>query len=249
MQPALVTVPAGTVVTCGGVDASALALTFARPLTGVDESVGYAAGIPCPANTVARPDSDALVVRHVSAQQAAPAAGQLQIRSDLGVSEVFNGGADPGGYGPLAETHDLVVNIYYVDSGSNLDPNLPSLRRWTLNNAGVLVDEELIAGVENMQVQFGIDENGSGSVTRYVDSDDPIITPGAGGFLPNAEILTARIWLLMRSDTPEPSYTDVGPYLPIDGDLGPLVPGAAGYPVTARRQQITKTINLRNNRT
>jgi type IV pilus assembly protein PilW len=240
-EPALVTVPVGLGVPCGGADATLVATNFAQAVTGIDESIGYAAAIPCPANTVARADSDVLVVRHVTPQQTAPAAGTLQIRSDLGISELFQGGANPGGYGPLAQTHDLVVNIYYVDSGSNLDPNLPSLRRWTLNPAGALVDEELIAGVENMQMQFGIDEAGNGSITRYLDSDNPAITP-------LTEILAVRLWLLMRVEQIEAGWVDQAIYTPLDGDLLPIVPGGANYPVNVRRQQITKTINLRNNR-
>jgi len=240
-EPALVTVPAGLAVLCGGANATPLATNFVQPVTGVDESIGYAAAIPCPANTVARPDSDVVVVRHVTPQQTAPAAGRLQIRSDLGISELFQGGANPGGYGPLAQTHDLVVNVYYVDSGSNLDPNLPSLRRWTLNAAGALVDEELIAGVENMQMQFGIDEAGNGSITRYLDSDDPSITPAT-------EIIAVRLWLLMRVEQIEAGWVDQAVYTPLDGDLAPIVPGGANYPANVRRQQITKTINLRNNR-
>ena len=112
----------------------------------------------------------------------------------------------------------------------------------------MLVEEELIAGVENMQVQFGVDETGAGSITRYVDGDDPIITPGAAGFLPNAEIVAVRLWLLMRVDQIEAGWVDQAVYTPLDGDLLPIVPGGANYPVNVRRQQITKTINLRNNR-
>lgn len=248
-QPGLVNVPGGIPVTCGGIDVTALALNLAQPVTGVDETVGYNAVIPCPAATGARADSDALIVRHVSAQPTPPTAGTLQVQSDLSLGQVFNDGAIPAGFGPAAQTHDLVVNIYYVDNGSNLDPTLPSLRRWTLNAAGALVEQEIITGVENLQVQFGVDTNGLGSVTRYVDPNDPVITPGAPGFLPNAQIVAVRLWLLMRTEEAETGFVDAGPYLPADADLGALNPGGAAYPATSRRQQVTKTIFLRNNRT
>ena len=245
-QPALVQIPAGLAVNCGLGNATALVTALNQQVNAVDESIGYAAGIPCPAPNGARADSDALIVRHASAQVTPPTAGRLQVRTDLGASQLFNNGINPGGFGPLAETHDMVVNIYYVSNGSDLNPAVPSLRRWTLDNNGNLIDEEMIAGVENLQVQFGIDENGLGSVTRYVDGNDPAITPGAVGFLPNAQIIAVRLWMLMRSYVPEVSYTDVGPYTPPDADLGPINPGAANYPANVRRQQITKTILLRN---
>ena len=252
-EPSLVNVPGAIAVNCGAVNATALVTAFNREVAAVDESVGYAAGIPCPANTVARPDSDVLIVRHVSAQPTPPTPGRLQIRSDLGAATLFNTGANPPGYGPLAQTHDLVVNVYYVDNGSNLDPTLPSLRRWTLNGAGALIEEEMIAGVENLQVQFGVDENGPDinglfSITRYVDGDDPIITPGAVGFLPNAEIIAVRLWVLVRTEQPEVGQTDLAAYTPPDADVGVINPGVAAYPDNVRRQQLTKTIHLRNNR-
>lgn len=247
-EPGLVNVPGGIAVTCGGIDVSALALNFVQPVTAVDDTIGYNAVIPCPANTAARADSDALIVRHVSAQQTPPTAGTLQVHSDLSLGQLFNDGAIPPGFGPNAQTHDLVVNVYYVDNGSNLDPNLPSLRRWTLDAAGNLVEQEILTGVENLQVQFGVDTNGLGSVTRYVDPNDPVITPGAPGFLPNAEVLAVRLWMLMRTEEQETGFVDAGPYLAPDADLGAINPGGAAYPAGTRRQQVTKTIFLRNNR-
>lgn len=247
-EPALLTVTGGILVNCVGNNVTPLVTTLNQEILVVDESDGYAGTIPCPAATGARADSDALIVRHVSAQPTPPTAGRLQVQSDLAAATLFNTGIAPGGFGPLAQTHDLVVNIYYVDNGSNLDPTLPSLRRWTLDGAGNLVDEEMIAGVENLQVQYGVDENGLGSVTRYVDGDHPIITPGAPGFLPNAEIIAVRLWILMRTEQIEVGQADQAVYLPPDGDLAPINPGGVNYPLNVRRQQITKTIHLRNNR-
>jgi len=239
-EPSLVQIPVGLGVACGGADATALATTFNQPVAAVDDSVGYVVGIPCAAPTGARVDSDALIVRHVSAQVAPLQAGRLQVRTDLGAADLFNNGANPPGYGPNAQNHDLVVNVYYVDNGSDLDPNLPSLRRWTLNAAGNLVDEEMIAGVENLQVQFGIDETGIGGVTRYVDGDSAAI---AGN-----PIIAVRLWILMRSVQPEVGFVDNAVYTPPDANLPVINPGAVGYPANVRRQQITKTIHLRNNR-
>ncbi|MGI9329978.1 MAG: PilW family protein [Gammaproteobacteria bacterium] len=239
-EPGLVQDPAGVAVACGGADATALATTFNLPVASVDDSVGYAAGIPCAAASGARADSDALIVRHVSAQATPLQAGRLQVRSDLGTATLFNDGANPAGFGANAQTHDLVVNVYYVDNGSNLDPNLPSLRRWTLNAAGNLVDEEMIAGVENLQVQLGIDETGNGTVTRYVDGNNAAAAANP--------VMAVRLWILMRSEQPETGFVDNAVYTPPDADLGVINPGAAGYLVNARREQITKTIQLRNNR-
>ncbi|MDJ0928843.1 MAG: PilW family protein [Gammaproteobacteria bacterium] len=248
-EPGFVNTPAGLAVFCGGANATALVTNFGQQVGSVDDTIGYGAVVPCavPAGA-AQPGSDVLMVRHVSAQQMPPTPGTVQARTDLGVVQVFNNGINPAGFGLNAQTHDVVVNFYYVATGSDLDPNVPSLRRWTLDNAGNLVDEEIIAGVESLHVQFGVDEPATGSVTRYVDGNDPIITPGAVGFLPDAEIVAVRLWILMRSYLPEPTFVDQNVYTPPDADAAVINPGTPGFPVNVRRQQITKTIHLRNNR-
>ena len=184
-EPGLIAaVPGGVNVICDtdGGDYTAWALNFGQELWVVDETSGYnhaALGIPCPAATGAQPDSDALVLRHASGQQMPPTAGLIQVQTDLSRADVFNNGAVPGGYGPFSQTHDVVVNIYYVDAGSDMDPTLPSLRLKTLVN-GVLQDQELIAGVENLQVQLGVDTDVDGDVDRYVDANHPIVDPTNG---------------------------------------------------------------------
>ncbi len=248
-EPALVNVPGAIVINCGAVNATALATAFNAQVTAIDDTIGYAPAVPCPAPNGARVDSDVLIVRHVTPQVTVPTAGTWQVRTDLAAATLFNNGANPAGFGPNAQTHDLVVNIYYVSNGSDLDPALPSLRRWTLNAAGALIDEELIAGVENLQVQFGVDDTGGGTtVTRYVDGNHPMLTPGNAAFVPGAEILAVRLWMLMRTYEIEAGFVDQGIYTPPDADLVPINAGDPGYPANVRRQQISKTIRLRNNR-
>ena len=59
---------------------------------------------------------------------------------------------------------------------------------------------------------------------------------------PNAVVLTARVWLLVRSISPELGIVDNTDYEPGDSDLG--VPNDE-----FRRLQVSKTILLRNTRT
>ena len=223
-EPGLIAViPAIVTVTCDsdGGDYTAWALNVGRELWVVDESSGYnhaALGIPCPADTVAQPESDALVLRHASGRQAPLAAGEIQVQTDLSRSDIFNDGIQPAGYGPNAETHDVVINIYYIDSGSDHDAALPSLRLKTLVG-GVLEDQELIAGVENMQIQMGVDTDVDGDVDRYVDANHPIVDPTAAGFLPDAEVIAARIWILMRAEDIESGFVDDKVYTSPDPDI------------------------------
>ena len=155
---------------------------------------------------------------------------------------LFDDGLLPDGYlpAPVSETHDLVLHAYYVDRSSSVG-SLPSLRRQRLAAGLVVEDEEIIPGVENMQVQFGVDTDSDGTVERYVDPDHPVLTPGAPGFVPDAEIIAARVWLLVRSEQPEIAYVNDATFTPPDGDLPPIAPGDA-----FRRMPISTTIYLRN---
>lgn len=106
----------------------------------------------------------------------------------------------------LGTVRDLVVHAYYVDLDSASAPGTPTLWRKSLNTVGTVAtfqDEEILAGVEDLQVQFGIDFTGtSGTVQQYVD---PV---GAAALPAGAQVVAIRLWLLVRSDTPEAGFID-----------------------------------------
>ena len=103
-------------------------------------------------------------------------------------------------------THNLIVHSYYVADDSPLIPGTPTLRRKTLTATGgapAIIDQEIAPGVENLQIQFGIDMNEDNTVDRYVNPGDPIYDPSASGYVPGARVIAARLWLVVRSVTPE----------------------------------------------
>jgi type IV pilus assembly protein PilW len=181
------------------------------------------------------PNTDVLVVRHASGQPQAFTNGRVQIQSDLGKAMTFSDGALPLGFvANESTTHDVVVNAWYLSAGSNTLDDVPSLRRRTLINS-TMVDEEVIAGVENMQIQFGVDTDNDGSIERFVDPDNAVV---AGN-----QVLSVRIWLLMRSEYTERGFTDGKTYVLPDAVLADFVPND-----NFRRMQASKTIMLRNTR-
>jgi hypothetical protein len=106
-------------------------------------------------------------------------------------------------------------------------------------------DQEIIPGVENLQVQFGIDiAPVDGQIDMYVNGDDPRIDTGS--------IISTRLWLLVRSEQNEAGqgYTDTrGPYVTPDAGIGaidPLDNDSVEYPPTYRRMALSRTIVLRN---
>jgi len=253
-----INVPGGIPVTCstngGNVTGSTIGNTGAgnvilqAELMIIDDVYG-APGITCPANSVAAANSDVLIVRHASAQAAPAAAPQIQVVTNFTGGRVFNGGAMPAGYAVVPpgfppQIHNVVVNAYYVDQQSDLDPNTPSLRLKTLDNTGTWQDQELVSGVENLQVQFGVDTDADGDVDRYVDGDHALVNP----LLVPGQIVAVRLWMLARSQIAENGFTDPGPYNTPDADFPLINTGAAQFPSQNRRLQITKTVFLRNNR-
>ncbi|HFE32670.1 MAG TPA: prepilin-type N-terminal cleavage/methylation domain-containing protein [Gammaproteobacteria bacterium] len=70
-------------------------------------------------------------------------------------------------YGPDAEVMALVNHIYFIGTGSS---GQPSLFRYALGNNGVMTAEELVEGVEDMQVTYGEDTDGDQTANVYVDA-------------------------------------------------------------------------------
>ena len=202
------------------------------------------------------PNSDTLVVRRAgedalaAAAVAAGNANTLYIqstRSQLG--QLFAGKTIPAGFdAATSETHRLLVTGYFVASGSSV-PGLPSLRRKVLQANGTIVEEELVVGVEDMQIQFGIDTDvpgtpvapnpNRGSIDRYVNPGDPVIDPTNAGFNPNAEILAVRVWLRLRGERRENGLVDGTTYQYADQNFGT-------FSDSVRRLVVSKTIYIRN---
>jgi type IV pilus assembly protein PilW len=121
---------------------------------------------------------------------------------------------------------------------------VPTLRRKSLAvlaGAPAVQDQEVAPGVENMQLQFGVDVDADNTVDRYVNPGDAVITPGVAGYIPGSRVITARIWLLVRSVSREPGLVDTRNYRAGDVDLGTPNDGF-------RRLLVSKTILLRNAR-
>lgn len=225
------------------------ALDLARPIVGTDNAYNLA----CGATGVAQGDSDVVTIRRASADPVDPATqpGRLKIQTTRVQGQLFADGAVPAGFevdpDPLlspSATHNLVVNSYYVAQSSALIPGVPTLRRKTLTiDAGApdIDDQEVAPGVENLQLQFGVDVNQDNAVDRYVNPGDGILTPGSGSFIPAARVMTARVWLVVRSVDQEPGIIDDRTYQP--GNAPAFVPND-----NFRRMQVSKTVLLRNAR-
>ena len=216
-------------------------LDLARPLEG--DNNAYA--LPCAAVGGAQANSDVITTRRATVAATVPQAGRLQIQSTRIQGELFADGAIPADFDPAeSETHDLLVNSYYVAATSNLIPGVPTLRRKTLlGGAGgpVIADQEVAPGVENIQLQLGVDVDEDNTVDRYINPGDAILDPADAAFIPGARVITARLWMVVRGVSPETGIQDNVNYQPGDVNLGQ-------YNDQFRRMMVSKTILLRNAR-
>ena len=218
------------------------ALDLTRPIVGSNN--GY--GLACPPQAPAAAQSDTVTIRRATVDTQPVTNGRLQLQTTRIQGELFDDGAVPASFDPTTSaTHNLLVHSYYVATSSGLIGAVPTLRRKSLamNAAGpTVVDEEVAPGVENLQIQFGVDVNRNNTIDRYVNPGDPILDPANAAYIPGARVMTARIWLVVRSIDREGGIVDPRDYQPGDVDLG--VPADE-----FRRLQVSKTVLLRNART
>ena len=221
-----------------------------QAVAGTDDGFGLA----CSTYGTTASAADTLVIRRAStATVASPVANTLYLlttRADN--SELFEGPTLPGSAGAGAEVRELIVNGYYVSENSSLDTpdySVPSLRRKFLRGGAggaTIADEEVLPGVEDLQIQFGIDTDlagtaDHGTVDRYIDADDPVIDETDANFDPNARIVAVRLWLRLRSERPERDLPAGPAFVYADQDLPPFTDDY-------RRLLVSKTIFLRNAR-
>lgn len=140
---------------------------------------------------------------------------------------------------PASQSRALEVHAYYVSSQSTQRTDVPSLRRKRLANVSsatatdAVIDEEIVPGVEDMQIRLGIDTNGDTSADQYVN-------PGA---VPaNANVVSVTVWLRVRAEDTDVSYRDGTSYQYADM--------AAAFTPNDRYRRIlvSKTIHIRNTR-
>ena len=224
-----------------GVCGATWALNLGRPVEGNNNAYN----LPCGAQGGAQANSDIFTTRRATVVATGLQNGRLQVQTTRIQGELFDDGNIPPAFDPAeSETHDLLVNTYYVAANSALIPGVPTLRRKSLQfvgGAAVIVDQEIAPGVENMQLQFGVDVDEDNTIDRYVNPGDVIFDPANGAFIPGARVITARIWLLVRGVNIEVGINDQRIYAPGDVNLG-------GFNDSIRRMQISKTILMRNAR-
>jgi Tfp pilus assembly protein PilV len=186
-----------------------------EPLELVNDYVGHAHPVSlhatvfsCLEGTAIVPDTDLLAIKRTAAEPSleagVPAAALTPATSPSWYLRTVSGRPDtwqklrpvdlrdPGMAQPENSYWEAVTRIFYIrpysESGSEAE-DLPTLCMETLAGDG-MTSRCLVEGVENMQLEFGIDSDADGAPDRYVPA------PGASEM---PRVVAVKIHLLLRS--------------------------------------------------
>jgi type IV pilus assembly protein PilW len=218
-------------------------------------------GACAPFGAGAQPGTDTLTIRRASTEAVAASDQFIQLainRLQPNNQRIVLDGVVPAMPDPdLRSVRNLIVRTFYISQDSEeRGVGVPSLRMISLGAGQAFTDTEIMPGVEDLQVQFGVDtgdydgdniidddgdgngipDSPNGRATRYVDADDAV--------LPGAQVVSVRIWLRLRAEQPEMGFIDDRRYQYAGVDYTP-----AGADQPFRRVLVTRTIQLRNART
>ncbi len=224
-SPAVVGLPAAMPDACSRVPAT---IEGALQLAVQGEDSPGATGLGCVNNH--RAGTDILVIRRTAATVGqdinALTAGQLYLQSlpippiggDAVVVDIASGNADDLTRFPLqrpatntnpgptpGEIRQLRTDIYYVSrcSSAACADTLPTLMRVELQVIGGALSWNtvpLVEGVENMQIDYWVDNDG--------DSIGDVVVTDPGSLLNWSRVVGAQISLLVRNIEPTMGYTD-----------------------------------------
>ena len=139
----------------------------------------------------------------------------------------LNAGLPGVGFSAGALVTPLTTTVYYIGVGSDGDASLWRLEQ--VNGPGFAPPEELVPDVENMQVLYGIDTNGTQTAAAYVTADQ----------VGTVNVVSIQVALVVASP---PSTRPVPPAAPYN-----LLGNAVTAPVDNRMRQVFyATINLRD---
>jgi len=125
-----------------------------------------------------------------------------------------------------AALREYLVNVYFVSTNNRAGQNIPTLMRLEMTGS-TIVQIPMVEGIEEMNVEYGIDNDGDGQPDA--NTSDPTNYTYAGCTTCTAvnnwsNVVTAQLHVLARSPELSPGYIDTKSY-----SLGP---DAAGNAIT-----------------
>jgi type IV pilus assembly protein PilW len=207
------------------------------------------------------PGTDVLVLRHTAPPVVDPDASKLQVYSERVAAQtntrLFVGDVAPGPVeAEQADVRDMVVQAYYISQDSEGREGVPALRMKMLSSVGgvpTFIDQEVLRGVEDLQVQFGVDpgddldgdgagdDPGGDGMADFVNGYASQYVNAGDALLDSAQVVAVRIWVRVRGDQAETGFVDTKTYQYADTEA--FTPGD-----NFRRLVMSRTVYLRNSR-
>ena len=176
-------------------------------ITAIDNASGadIAAAHSCVAGSEVLAGTDVVSIKRVAGAQAgALTAGSVYLRTNGTVGMLFNAPAPTAPPFPIAAPAtdwQFRPRIYYIRQFANAPgDNIPTLCRKALRGAGPSMTTECLAtGIENLQIEYGIDTSEDGHPNIYVSN------PSVAQM---QTVVAARIYLLARTTDIDTRYTN-----------------------------------------
>ncbi len=193
---------------------------------GYDDGAGAPACLPISM----KPNSDVLVVRRVKTCVAgiagceAVAAGRPYLQASLCNTDTPQHVLDIEGSTPFplrqkdcataAGKREYMVHVYYISTDNGSGQNVPTLTRLELSG-GAIFQVPLVEGIEEMNVEYGIDTDGDGQPDAYSADPTNFTFAGCTNCTPGnnwTNVVTADLHVLARSVDPSPGHSDTRTY-------------------------------------
>lgn len=196
--------------------------TALTAVQGVDNTDGASANdaFSCIDADEVAPNTDVIAIKRVAgtAVRTAPNTtvtmlqpGTIYLRANSAAGLIFDGVAPVAGEAgdvPVAGSDDWVFrpSIYYIRRYSVVEADgIPTLCRKAFQGTG-FVTECLAEGVEDLQVEYGVDPDFDGVPDQFQTADE--VAAGAGF----GRVVSVRLWLLGRSASADINYTNEKTY-------------------------------------
>ena len=180
--------------------------------------------------------TDVVVIKRVAGAEAAvPTAGNVYLKTNGVVGYLYNGpapAAQPFAVSAPSADWAYRPSIYYIRQFANTaGDNIPTLCRKSLRGAGPGMTTECLAtGIENLQIEYGIDTTSDGHPNAYMTN--PTLTQ-------MQSVVTARIFLLARATDIDTRYQNNKTYS--ISNAPDLVPGD-----TFHRRVFSTSVTIQN---
>lgn len=134
------------------------------------------------------------------------------------------------GGGSVADLWRMLTHIYYIDSNNVAGDGIPTLKRYEISTTGTpgapgnWTTTPLVEGVQNMQIDYGLDSLPAGAQDGVVDSWTDCSACTNQDW---ADVIAVRIHLLVRNLETTSGFTDDKTY--VLGSAGTFGPFSNGY--------------------